>query len=948
MRSDGSRHALLIGNNAYREGPLRNPINDVRLMAATLEALDFDVLSATDVTKRALAESVRAFQARIRPGGVAFAFFSGHGIQHHGESYLIPVDAAIEFASEIEYEAYHAQRLADAIAASGAGLSIVVLDACRDVPFRFARSLATRGLAPLATRSFDVDASEPQDYLIVYATQPGDVALDGVGTMNSPFTDAFARSLQVPDLTLDEVMQRTVADVQAVTRVHGRAQRPVAQISLTRRHVLNTRHAPLTAAGSSPPPPPRPEPEAPAAQVTPVAPAVPPLPAAPSGPASSDASRPRPGVAATPHSPVATHNLRNAVRRANNAQRVRAHIAGGADVNARDEDQRTPLMDAVDPEVAWLLLSSGADVDARDEAGQTALIHAVSRGEREHADIVVRVLLEGGADVNARCRRGMPVLSHAVFSGGASCSVVRALVEAGAEIDASDDDGETALLHAARFQRPAVVRELLSFGADVGARDANGATALMVAAATNSHAETLRVLAEGGVDIDARDADGYTALMIAAEGVASPDAVRVLLAAGADADVETESGVTALSIAEDNDEHPDVIELLRGAGASRLGAASAGHRARAAEQGQASRRSAPPLQPGQVRELATRLAREGFVALGPGTFELTEPLELAPDRVGSVRTTHASLEIVGAGRDRTRVRVADGACAIRWTAATEHASLRLHHLAVEYGGSGGDVVVVQGGEVSIEHVALRGGVAPDDDDAGDGEYTGAALLALGTTRGVARELELEGSGSGFVAQDEVSLHLVDSHVHGNDAGIGVFDDATCLVRGCTIESNEGCGIEVGDRAHPRLEQNSVRGNAAGMLLEDEARGSIQRNTIERHRDGGIVVQGRAAPILAQNVIRASGVGLAYMDDTRGWVWKNVIERNQRGAELADRAQPTFEQNVFRRNEEAGIAYFGEAAGLLTRNEFVGGEEASAFISSEESSPSLEGNTWREG
>jgi caspase domain-containing protein len=39
-----ARTALVIGNSAYRENPLKNPVNDARAMARTLRDLGFTVV----------------------------------------------------------------------------------------------------------------------------------------------------------------------------------------------------------------------------------------------------------------------------------------------------------------------------------------------------------------------------------------------------------------------------------------------------------------------------------------------------------------------------------------------------------------------------------------------------------------------------------------------------------------------------------------------------------------------------------------------------------------------------------------------------------------------------------------------------------------------------------------------------------------------------------------
>jgi hypothetical protein len=253
-----------MGNASYADAPLRNPVNDAQAMTAQLRYLGFDATVRTNVTKRALDESVRSFVATLRPDGIAVVFFSGHGLQHDGMSYLLPVDADIDRDVDIRYEAYPAQRLVDAVAESGVRLSIIVLDACRANAVRIFRGAGVAGLAPLSTVSFRSVRRRPQDYAIVYATEPGDVAADSAGGRHSPFTQALIASLRVPGLSLDEVMHRTTATVNRTTRY---GQRPVAHMSLTGRHVLHPDGGPPSggvrpAAGRpqvTPKPPPKPE-----------------------------------------------------------------------------------------------------------------------------------------------------------------------------------------------------------------------------------------------------------------------------------------------------------------------------------------------------------------------------------------------------------------------------------------------------------------------------------------------------------------------------------------------------------------------------------------------------------------------------------------------------------------------------------------------------------------
>jgi len=81
--------------------------------------------------------------------------------------------------------------------------------------------------------------------------------------------------------------------------------------------------------------------------------------------------------------------------------KVRALIAEGADVNARDELLWTPLMRAAakgHTETAETLIALGAGVDAQDNVSWTALFHASFNGHTETAEM----LINRGAVVNKR------------------------------------------------------------------------------------------------------------------------------------------------------------------------------------------------------------------------------------------------------------------------------------------------------------------------------------------------------------------------------------------------------------------------------------------------------------------------------------------------------------------------------------------------------------------
>ena len=62
---EASRVALVIGNSAYPDAPLRNPVNDARLVGAALRAVGFGVTTVTDADKAALEDALVEFSDRV-------------------------------------------------------------------------------------------------------------------------------------------------------------------------------------------------------------------------------------------------------------------------------------------------------------------------------------------------------------------------------------------------------------------------------------------------------------------------------------------------------------------------------------------------------------------------------------------------------------------------------------------------------------------------------------------------------------------------------------------------------------------------------------------------------------------------------------------------------------------------------------------------------------------
>ncbi len=143
------RVALVVGNSDYKLiSPLANPENDAALMAETLREVGFEVIEAKNADRRGMARAIRDFGKRLRragPDAVGLFYYAGHGVQAGGTNYLIPLGAAVEDEADLEIEAVSASWVLGQMESAGNALNVVILDACRNNPFKGAFRAATRG-----------------------------------------------------------------------------------------------------------------------------------------------------------------------------------------------------------------------------------------------------------------------------------------------------------------------------------------------------------------------------------------------------------------------------------------------------------------------------------------------------------------------------------------------------------------------------------------------------------------------------------------------------------------------------------------------------------------------------------------------------------------------------------------------------------------------------------
>jgi outer membrane protein OmpA-like peptidoglycan-associated protein len=129
-------------------------------------------------------------------------------VQFQGANYLVPVTANPVTAADIDFELIDANTVLRQMEVAGSGLNLVILDACRNNPFGGSGLRdAGQGLAVMRA---------PRGTLISYATQPGNVAMDGTSG-HSPYTSALAETVRRPGLPVSEVFNEVGLLVERAT-----------------------------------------------------------------------------------------------------------------------------------------------------------------------------------------------------------------------------------------------------------------------------------------------------------------------------------------------------------------------------------------------------------------------------------------------------------------------------------------------------------------------------------------------------------------------------------------------------------------------------------------------------------------------------------------------------------------------------------------------------------
>ena len=186
--------------------------------------------------------------------------------------------------------------------------------------------------------------------------------------------------------------------------------------------------------------------------------------------------------------------------------------------------------------------AAGASEDASSRAAKAALWQTWWF-EARNADALAVLAKMPDADVDAKTKSRIdPKAKQAWVPGGHTAVILAAqrddprsifaLRDLGADLNAADDNGATALHHAAFCDAAGAIRALIECGADGDARDERDGSTPAILAAYGSRRNALAALLESDVDLTARDFGNATVAGHCAQRRLREELTKILVACG--------------------------------------------------------------------------------------------------------------------------------------------------------------------------------------------------------------------------------------------------------------------------------------------------------------------------------------------------------------------------------------------------------------------------------
>lgn len=205
--------AFVIGIDNYVHTdiwpPLRSAVKDANDIRHKLEELKFEVVAPFDDSNEKTWEAWNLFTEKLVVGkyNVGLVYFAGHGVMANRSDCLLLKDAvAVNPNTGLlpPGQAFKVQEIMTEMNQMGDQINILILDACRkDVGMRGSGNSAISTLSNIPYQTF-----------IAYSTSPGDGAIDGNETHNSPFATSLLSHIMDLNLPIEMLFKKVRKDIK--------------------------------------------------------------------------------------------------------------------------------------------------------------------------------------------------------------------------------------------------------------------------------------------------------------------------------------------------------------------------------------------------------------------------------------------------------------------------------------------------------------------------------------------------------------------------------------------------------------------------------------------------------------------------------------------------------------------------------------------------------------
>ena len=195
-------------------------------MADALKKTGFKVTLQVNAGLAAMRRALADFESKLPEDAAALIFYAGHGVQYQGQNYLIPIDAInkVNVALDLTKNALALAEITQQLSSRRKGISVIVLDACRDSPFTNVQSIEAGLSRSTGLKDLKItDGTKPNrkaggldGVMFAYSTAPDATASDGAGR-NSPYAKHLKEFMRRPSTSIETVLKLTRIEVTKET-----------------------------------------------------------------------------------------------------------------------------------------------------------------------------------------------------------------------------------------------------------------------------------------------------------------------------------------------------------------------------------------------------------------------------------------------------------------------------------------------------------------------------------------------------------------------------------------------------------------------------------------------------------------------------------------------------------------------------------------------------------